>query len=277
MARKKTAESRARKSTTFYTVAQPLTPALEATIAPAWGSARALARMLGTGGEVAREEGVTRITGRTYATSTGTVPAAEIYFVNGAKPRDDPRWLGEADKLSWIDPATGYECIMLRDSGEGFLSGYVGVPEAHPLFGWDHDAVPTELGIDVHGGLTYSRICDDGPSPQRRLIVEAKRICHVVVGVIPLLQATEHRAGDGHWWFGFRCNHVYDVVPGSVRDRQRFMGAETAAEYRDDGYVVREVRNLAAQLRAIADGKPVPEREGPPLPAVGLDPQRGGR
>jgi hypothetical protein len=54
------------------------------------------------------------------------------------------------------------------------------------------------------------------------------------------------------------------------------MGAETASEYRDDGYVVREVLNLAAQLKAIADGRPVPVREGPPLPAIGLDPRRGG-
>jgi hypothetical protein len=50
------------------------------------------------------------------------------------------------------------------------------------------------------------------------------------------------------------------------------MVAETPAEYRDDAYVIREITNLAAQLKAIADGEPVPAREGPPLPPIGLEP-----
>ena len=43
---------------------------------------------------------------------------------------------------------------MLRDRSEAFCSGYVGVPERHPLWDWDHDAVAPDLGIEVHGGLT---------------------------------------------------------------------------------------------------------------------------
>lgn len=278
MARKKTGASGAstRKSSANVAVTQPLTPSAETALAPGLGSERALAKLSGTGGEVSREAGVTRVTGRDYATREGRVPAAEIYFVDGAKPREAGPWLGEADKVAWIDDVTGYECIMMRDNPDGFLSGYVGVPEDHPLFGWNHEVVPSGLGIEVHGGLSYSRICDEGPSPQRTLIVEARRICHVVVGQVPLRHATDHRVHPGQWWFGFDCDHVYDVVPGRQRDRERFMGAETGAEYRDDAYVVREIRSLAAQLKAIADGTPVPAREGPPLPAIGLDPQRGG-
>lgn len=276
MARKNTPKSRKAPSTAVNVTAQPLTPAMESRIAPAIGSELALARLPGDGGEVMLANGVTRITGRNYTTATGTVPAAEIYFVEDSQPRDDGPWLGEADKLAWIDPATGYECIVMRDNPAGYLSGFVGVPESHPLFGWNHEAIPADLGIEVHGGLTYSRICDSGPSPQRSLISEARRICHVVVGHEPLRNATDHDAGAGHWWFGFDCNHLYDVVPNDARDRRRFMGAETAAKYRDDGYVVREVLNLAEQLKAIAEGKPAPPRKGPPLPAIGLDPQRGG-
>lgn len=165
---------------------------------------------------------------------------------------------------------------MMRDNPEGFLSGYVGVPGTHPLFGWEHDAIPPDLGIEVHGSLTYSRICQDGPSPQRALLYEARRVCHVPVGTVPLKHATDHRPHLDQWWFEFDCNHLYDVVPGRRRDRQRFMALETGAEYRDDRYVVREILNLAKQLRAIGDGRPAPVREGPPLPAIGLDPQRGG-
>lgn len=233
------------------------------------------AKIAGAGGEIVRQEGVVRVRGRDYATSDGIVPAAEIYFAKDGMPREEGPWLGEADKVSWIDPATGLECIMLRDNPRGFLSGYVGVNEGHPLFGWDHRALAVDLGIEVHGGLTYSQICDDGPSPEPRLIRELQRICHVVVGEVPLRHATAHRAGDGQWWFGFDCDHMYDVVPGDVRDRRSSAKTGIDAEYRDDGYVVREIRNLAAQLAAIRDGRPVPPRDGPPLPPVGLKPSVG--
>lgn len=274
MVRKKTAAARSKALAALEP--QPLAGADTSALAASIGSKGALAKIIGTGGEIFRQDGVTRVSGRDYATSDGLVPAAEIYFAKDGMPNEGGPWLGEADKVAWVDPLTGFECIMMRDHPNGFLSGYVGVPAGHPLFGWEHDAVPTGLGIEVHGGLTYSRICDEGPSPQRRLITEVRRICHVVVGEVPLKHATEHRVGEGQWWFGFDCNHLYDVVPRRVRDRNRFMGAETEAEYRDDGYVVREIRNLAKQLRAIADGLPMPPRDGPPLPPAGLDPHTGG-
>lgn len=276
MARKKTTASRAAATTA-------LVPVTASALARVPGPEQALARMPGEGGTVEREGGVTLVTGRDYATHDRVVHASEIYFVDGSKPKAEGPWIGEADKVSWLDEATGFECIMLREP-EGFLAGYVGVPRDHPLWGWEHGAVPADLGIEVHGGLNYSRICEEGPSPapklSRRLATEARRICHVPEAPLryePLRQAGGHRVEDPHaWWFGFSCDHIYDVVPGS-RDRGgRFMAAETGAEYRDDAYVVREVVNLAAQLRAIADGAPMPAREGPPLPAIGLDPGRGG-
>lgn len=64
-------------------------------------------------------------------------------------------------------------------------------------------------------------------------------------------------------------------MPGESRDRQNSRGAGIEARYRHDGYVVREIRNLAAQLAAIRDGRPVPLRDGPPLPPIGLDPRIG--
>ena len=47
-----------------------------------------------------------------------------------------------------------------------------------------------------------------------------------------------------------------------------------AQTYRNDAYVYAEVLNLAAQLRAIADGEPAPPRDGPRLPPLYVDPRR---
>jgi hypothetical protein len=273
MVRKKTAAASSKALAALEP--QPLAGADTSALAASIGSREALAKIIGTGGEIFRQDGVTRVSGRDYATSDGPVPAAEIYFAKDGMPKGEGPWLGEADKVAWVDPATGLECIMLRDHPRGFLSGYVGVGAEHPLFGWDHRAVPADLGIEVHGGLTYSRICDEGPSPALRLIRESRRICHVVVGEVPLKHATDHRASPHQWWFGFDCDHLYDVVPGELQDRRDFKGAGIEARYRDDGYVVREIKNLAVQLAAIRDGRPVPAREGPPLPPMGLDPEAG--
>ena len=273
MARKKTATSVANEQS-------QLVPITDTALVPSLGSEEALAKMPGTGGLIAREQGVVLVKGRPYRTDDQLVPAAEIYFDDSARPRGDGPWLHEADKVAWRDPATGYECIMLRNRDGGFLSGYVGVPVDHPLWGWEREAVPSDLGIEVHGGLTYSRICEHGPSPDRRLATEARRICDTRMTPAdwaPLRHGSDHRVEDADaWWFGFDCNHIYDVVPNARAIEKRFLSAETAAVYRDDAYVVREVTNLAAQLRAVATGEPTPPRRGPPLPPIGLDPKRGG-
>ena len=167
----------------------------------------------------------------------------------------------------------------MRNTGGGYLSGYVAVPTGHPLYGFDHDAIPADFDIEVHGGLTYAAVCDEGPTPSPRLISEAHRICHVRVApplrYAPARHATEHRAPhENQWWFGFECNHVYDVVPRERHDRARFLGHETGATFKDEAYVYDQVVDLAAQLRAIADGAPRPARIGTPPPPLGLDPKK---
>ncbi len=244
------------------------------------GSAEAAARVGAAGGAVIREGGTTLVSGRRYVTSGGTIDADEIFYVEEVTPETGGCWLGEADKVAWRDPASGYECIMMRATEGGYLSGYVGVPRHHLLWGWKYEAIPADFGIEVHGGLTYARICEDGPTPERRIVVEARRICHVPRRVrtgSATNHATGYRVEDAHlWWFGFDCDHAYDLVPDEDRHaRARFLAAEIGQVYRDDGYVYREVRNLAAQLRAIADGVEAPPRDGPPLPPVGLDPGAG--
>jgi hypothetical protein len=82
----------------------------------------------------------------------------------------------------------------------------------------------------VHGGLSYSRLCEHGPSPARRLAVEARRICHVVVRP-PIYHgvehATYHRVEDPHvWWFapmkpGSGARRISIVCVASELQRKR--------------------------------------------------------
>ena len=96
MANKKTHPTAAARSTAVATLKpQALTPEGETVLAAVIGSGDALARMPGAGGEIVRQEGVLRVSGRDYATREGTVPAAEIYFIAGAKSAGDGVWLGE--------------------------------------------------------------------------------------------------------------------------------------------------------------------------------------
>lgn len=229
---------------------------------------------------VYREKEVTLVVGQPFTIGDLCVVTDAVYYT-GEKPDGRNGRLGHADKIAWRDPATNYECIIMRDPRGHYLSGYVAVPPSHPLYGFDHAAIPPDLDIEVHGGLTYSAICDGGPSPSRRLLNEARSICHVAPGRLryaPIEHATDHRPShDDAWWFGFRCNHIYDIVPGAGNDRSRFLGHETGATFKDEGYVYGQVVDLAAQLRAIADGEPKPVRISAPPPPLGLDPKRGGR
>lgn len=234
-------------------------------------------------------DGGTSLTlGADYLAGGRLIRDAAVYRVEGLKSREPGPWLGEADKVAWLDPASGYECIILRQADGGHLGGYVGVPPGHPLHGYDAGVVPEELGIEVHGGLSYAAACEAGPASGRRLRDEARRICHVDVAHPTLAAryadhprfsdryATDYRVRhDDAWWFGFRCDHLYDVVPDRVgrADRpERFLQREVGRTYRDEGYVHDQVLNLAAQLRAVADGAPMPEPIGERPPPLGLDP-----
>lgn len=87
-------------------------------------------------------------------------------------------WQEEADKYSWTDEATGYSCLIVRNSF-GALCGYVGISGGHPLFGkrysdcvypekhkegepGEHDyhySCRPEAALDVHGGITFTSAC----------------------------------------------------------------------------------------------------------------------
>jgi len=168
----------------------------------------------------------------------------------------DGPWQSEPDKVQYTDEATGLPCLIKRGPS-GALCGYVGVTEEHPWFKmdyageWDeeeacrdYDNAP-DAKIDVHGGLTYSSLCQEGP--------EDETICHIPGPGEP----------DHVWWFGFDCAHAGDVSP-AIRARNRRRYEETGdplwqdlsdpvwpESYKDINYVKGQVASLARQLKEV--------------------------
>lgn len=159
-------------------------------------------------------------------------------------------WQTEPDKLQWTDAATGLPCLIVRNRA-GALCGYVGVSEDHPWFKvdyGDHIGEPCtdeycyehrpDAIVNVHGGLTYSALCQEGRP-------EGEGICHI----------PDHGQPDRVWWFGFDCNHAFDIAPGSLaRDRERGWPSlpSHGDEYRTVAYVQAECAGLASQLVAVS-------------------------
>jgi hypothetical protein len=253
-------------------------------LVPVTGPTKALIRIDDPAGRgtVYQQGDVTMVAGVMHSFGGREVVIDAAYYVGGDRGRGEAPGraarLGNADKLAWRDEATGYDCIIIRETRDGYLRGFVGVGPGHPLYGFEHDAVPADFDLEVHGGISYSAMCQRGPSPAPRLVQEARSICHVQIRPAvydPVVNATDHRPQhDDAWWFGFDCNQLYDKVPGRVGDTARFLSAETGTTFRDESYVYDQVVDLAAQLCAIADGRPKPERTGPPPPPIGLAPRR---
>ena len=80
----------------------------------------------------------------------------------------------DADNLDW--DYRGYSCRIRKVAEMGHLCGYVQVPKGHPLYEMGYGDEPID-NLDVHGGITYSRMEDD------------------------------------RWWIGFDCAHAGDIVP----------------------------------------------------------------
>lgn len=166
-----------------------------------------------------------------YPIANTAIKPEQLYELPARMPKTDGPWRREAGKIAWIDEATGLGCIILRGR-DGALGGYVSVPAVHPLAGFEADAIPSTTGVDVHGGLTYARACDErGP--------EETRVCHVRVADAP-----------DHWWFGFACSRPSDFVPTRDNANDERGGSKT---YRTEGYVFEECTRLASQLAALTD------------------------
>jgi len=225
---------------------------------------------------------------RTFPIAGTEIVPQQVWRIPDRHPRLPGPWKGEPDRLAWIDAATGYSCLILRQRS-GALSGYVSVPVGHPLWGYEHDAVPPSLGISAHRGLNYSQYCDDSLAGTPGA---ALRICHTqheaaAVDLMrerdPLDKFTDWVAHAGRdplaepelepakmaWWFGFSTDFPGDLEP--LEQQVNHMGAE-APVYRDLSYVFTEVVGLAGQLHALTKANE-PLAVAPPPPESLASPQ----
>ncbi|WP_156318258.1 hypothetical protein [Porphyrobacter sp. AAP60] len=210
---------------------------------------------------------------RTYAIGNTEIVPEQMWRIPRHHPAASGPWSGEPDRIGWTDAVTGYACLIIRQRN-GTLSGYAAVPCTHPLWGFDHGAVPRSIGIRPHAGLNYSQSCDEqSPAPFR--------VCHIHhTDPIDLMREPDRAvdddgsryrhapsdepsmspAGDA-WWLGFSTDQDGDFLP-TYGDRQR--PSVEPPVYRDLAYVYSQVVGLAHQLRSLeVDGT------GAPLPIAG--------
>ena len=133
-------------------------------------------------------------------------------------------WKNEPDHAEFEH--AGLPCIIHRNRMGGWC-GYAGVSPGHP----DHRKHYDDVGVEVHGGLTYADACQGA-------------ICHV----------PKPGQADDVWWFGFDCCHSGDLLPQMVELSKKFnelyCNPHTQEVYRDEAYVRAETCRLAEQLAA---------------------------
>ena len=130
--------------------------------------------------------------------------------------------------MQWTDEATGLVCLAKRNPHLGFWCGYVGVPPSHPWHGKDYNDLEDVI---VHGGVTFTGDCGEGPP--------AQTICHV----------PEEGTPEDLWWIGFDCAHLFDFCPFYAR-MERDVGDPFVHDVKDIYRTLDYVRSECAQLAA---------------------------
>ena len=169
-------------------------------------------------------------------------------FVHTARhPKVHGPWSDEPDKLSWIDPKTGKDCILLRQYG-GHWAGFVAVGIGHPLWGFNADAIPSSAGLFVHGPIDYAAPCDERGEPETSVCHIRPERSRTPSRSIPERSKASHAIDrTTNWWFGFSADQRGDYVPNHNRPLER----EEGQVYRDIDYMFREVTELATKLDAL--------------------------
>ena len=161
-------------------------------------------------------------------------------------------WHDEPDELKWVDPETGYSCLLLRGPS-GSWCGFVGIPEGHPLYGVAYSEpaklpfllVLNLLRINGHAFLYREEAVKGTATPENFLS------CH---GGITYTSDSRGDDNDGRWWFGFDCAHAFDLMPyheASFSKKPELRSTEDV--YRDLEYAKTECACLAEQLKFIED------------------------
>jgi hypothetical protein len=134
----------------------------------------------------------------------------------------DGPWQTEPDRVEFEH--AGFPCLLLRNH-YGVWCGYVATSPGHLYYGADYG----EVGVDVHGGLTYGDYCQGD-------------ICHVPKSGEP----------DNVYWLGFDCGHAFDLSPGMAAFRKEHgFGRDIGEQYRDVAYARAEAERLAEQLAKV--------------------------
>jgi len=136
----------------------------------------------------------------------------------------DGQWVIEPDLAEFthegIDCKIRRVCALEGCYGEhmfgGHFCGYCRIPEGHTLY----ENVKDYLEFDVHGGITFNEILD-----------------------------------DGHW-IGFDCGHSFDIVPSmqKIENNSQFKELFPIPEdwpkpsYKNFDFVIGETKSLAQQV-----------------------------
>ena len=127
-------------------------------------------------------------------------------------------WKDEIDYEKWVEPNTGYTCVIGRNIPFGGIwCGYVQVPKENKFYGMSYEQLPKK--ILAHGGMTFGD-----------------------VGTFTTCLTLE--CG---WWLGFDCAHALDVCP------LRLDKIHKNAEYRDINFVKNNCIELARQLKLFGE------------------------
>jgi hypothetical protein len=174
-------------------------------------------------------------------------------------------WQDEPDQLDFM--IEGYLCQLRRGQMGGWC-GYVLVPEGHP---WFDNRPRAYADAQVHGGISYGQrtcaSCDAQVGAQYSVgfgYMHAGDYCPVLAAVL------HHGLGRSSMLYPYPYDHAAALAKAEETG-EVFM----SNIYTDVHGARRETAILALQAHAVANGKPVPERDVQPgleklLDMVGL-------
>ena len=186
-----------------------------------------------------------------WVTRRNTFDGEKLIPIDGAKPRH---------VIERVWEHAGSKCVVAA-MPIGHRCGYVGVSEAHPLFGVGYDEecdTLTKPHKEVMGGDIGKRgiipILCAGDSPRPDVVFDAHGgLTYSGDGNYPI------DTDEPLWWFGFDCGHCGDAQDPSIMDKTSLSGYDMypfdGGEIRTTEYVVEEVNRLAEQLSELTEWK----------------------
>ncbi|MBB3260366.1 hypothetical protein F4827_005269 [Paraburkholderia bannensis] len=192
-----------------------------------------------------------------------------------------PVWKKEPKELKC--ELHGLPCLLRRDPSSQAWQGYVGVRQTSILYGLDIDSIAPYMGDWGAPLAEFTRVGDfetvrhvlslptsdpdtDGYSGRHNAPVLAMFKVHGGLRFAGMPWAgLQQWSDEAPWFFGFHCQHEYDIVPAVYDDEydsdlddepdtiQRHMDLMGKTVYRTFEYAKDQTENLAAQIAAYHD------------------------